>query len=94
MGKFLVTGLTTLTFEVFIIYLGSFSETTQASFGLIFVVSMASFAIATIFMSLFEVSVDTLLQCYLIDELTHSKPQFADPEMTKILRYGAEVAPK
>ena len=49
-----------------------------------------SYAIATAFMSLFEVSVGTLLQCYLIDELTNEKPLYADSEMTTVLHWYAQ----
>ena len=53
MGKILITGLTAFIFEVLILYMGSDNATAQRSFGVLLVVSMASFAIASIFMSLF-----------------------------------------
>ena len=66
-GKILIAGLTTFLFYIFISYVTSVSQNVQEPIYLLIVVGLTSFAISTIFMSIFEVSVDTLLQCFLID---------------------------
>ena len=84
-GKILIAGLTTLLFYIFISYVTSVSRNVQEPIYLLIVVGLTSFAIATIFMSIFEVAVDTLLQCFLIDEQANIKPQYAHPDLAPLL---------
>jgi len=66
-GKILIAGLTTLLFYIFVTFVTSVNENIQEPILMLVLVGLSSFAIATIFMSVFDVSVDTLLMCFLID---------------------------
>jgi choline transporter-like protein 2/4/5 len=76
-GKFLIAGLTTLLFYIFITFVKSVKENIQEPIYLLILVFIVSFAVALIFMSVFEVSVDTLLGCFLIDERSNTKAVYA-----------------
>ncbi len=52
---------------------------------MLILVAIGSFAIAVIFMSIFDVAVDTLLACFLIDEQSHSKAIYAPPELADLM---------
>ena len=84
-GRILIAGLTTLLFYVLIGYVTSIHENVQEPIYLLILVGLASFAIASIFMAIFDVSVDTLLQCFLIDEAANVKPQYAHPDLAPLL---------
>ena len=84
-GRILIAGLTTLLFYVLISYVTSIHENVQEPIYLLILVALASFAIASIFMAIFDVSVDTLLQCFLIDETANVKPQYAHPDLAPLL---------
>ena len=84
-GRVLIAGLTTLLFYVLISYVTSIHENVQEPIFLLILVGLASFAIASIFMAIFDVSVDTLLQCFLIDEVANVKPQYAHPDLAPLL---------
>lgn len=84
-GRLLITGLTTFLFYLFISYVTSIHENVQEPIYMLIVVALATLAIATIFMSIFDVSVDTLLQCFLIDEQANVKPQYAHPDLAPLL---------
>lgn len=76
-GKILIAGLTTFLFYIFITFVASVKENIQEPIYLLVLVFIIAFAIAMIFMSVFEVSVDALLGCFLIDERSNSKAVYA-----------------
>lgn len=66
-GKILIAGLTTFLFYIFVTFVTNVSQNIQEPILMLILVGLAAFAIATIFMGVFDVSVDTLLMCFLID---------------------------
>jgi solute carrier family 44 (choline transporter-like protein), member 2/4/5 len=84
-GKLLITALTVFLFYLFITFVASVKENIQEPILMLVLVGVITFAIAVIFMSVFEVSVDTLLVCFLIDEQVNTKPQFAHPDLAPLL---------
>ena len=84
-GKVLIAGLTTFLFYIFVTFVTSVSQNIQEPIYMLILVGLSSFAIATIFMSVFDVSVDTLLMCFLIDESVNLKPQYAHPDLAGLL---------
>ena len=84
-GRILITALTVFLFYILISYVTSIHDNVQEPIYLLILVGLATFAIACIFMSIFDVSVDTLLQCFLIDEQANVKPQYAHPDLAPLL---------
>lgn len=76
-GKLLIAGLTTFLFYIFITFVTDVKQNIQEPIYLLILVGIASYAIALIFMSIFEISVDTLLACFLIDERSNAKAVYA-----------------
>jgi hypothetical protein len=52
---------------------------------MLILVGITSFAIALIFMSIFDVAVDTLLVCFLVDEQSNTKAIYAPPELADLM---------
>ena len=84
-GKILIAGLTTFLFYVFVTFVTNVNENIQEPILMLILVGLSSFAIATIFMAVFDVSVDTLFMCFLIDEAVNLKPQYAHPDLAGLL---------
>ena len=85
-GRILITALTSLLFYLFISYVQSVQENIQEPIYLVIIVALFTFAVATMFMAMFDVAVDTLLQCYLIDEQANTKPQYAHPDLNVVMK--------
>lgn len=82
-GKALITGLTTFLFYLFITL--NHDVTVQEPIYLLILVAVTSYATAVLFMSVFEVAVDTLLACYIIDEATNLSPVHAPMDLKEIM---------
>ncbi len=52
---------------------------------MLILVAIASYAIALIFMAVFDVAVDTLLVCFLVDEQSNTKAVFASAELSELM---------
>lgn len=84
-GKLLIAALTTFLFYLFITFVSSVKENVQEPIYLLIVVAITSYAVALIFMSVFEVSVDTLLACFLIDERSNVKAVYAPENLVELM---------
>lgn len=84
-GKLLIAALTTFLFYLFITFVSSVKENVQEPIYLLIVVAITSYAVALIFMSVFEVSVDTLLVCFLIDERSNVKAVYAPENLVELM---------
>jgi len=85
-GRILITGLSAFVFYIAITYVTAIQENVQEPIYLVILVALAALAISTIFMSIFDISVDTLLQCFLIDEQANGKPQYAHPDLIEVMK--------
>ena len=84
-GKILIAALTTFLFYIFISFVTNIHENVQEPIYMLILVGLASFSIAVVFMAVFDISVDTLLQCFLIDEQANVKAQYAHPDLAPLL---------
>jgi hypothetical protein len=80
-GKLTIAALTTFLFYIFITFVTSVKASIQEPIYMLILVAIGSFAIAHIFMSVFDMAVDTLLVCFLIDEQANNKALHASPEL-------------
>jgi len=80
-GKLTISALTTFLFYLFITFVTSVKATIQEPIYMLILVAIGSFAIAYIFMSVFDMAVDTLLVCFLIDEQGNSKAFHASGDL-------------
>lgn len=85
LGRILITALTTFIFYLMISYVSSAKDNIQEPIYMIILVALYTFAIAVIFMSVFDVAVDTLLVCFLVDEQANTKPIYAHPDIAPLL---------
>jgi hypothetical protein len=83
-GKFTIAALTTFLFYLFITFVTSVKATIQEPIYMLILVAIGSFAISYIFMAVFDMAVDTLLVCFLIDEQVNTKAVFASPELADL----------
>ena len=66
-GKLTISALTTFLFYIFITFVSSVKANIQEPIYMLILVAISSFAIAYIFTAIFDVAVDTLLVCFLVD---------------------------
>jgi len=84
-GKLTIAALTTFLFYLFITFVASVKANIQEPIFMLILVAISSFAIALIFMAVFDIAVDTLLVCFLIDERSNVKAVFAPPELSDLM---------
>lgn len=83
-GKLTISALTTFLFYLFITFVTSVKANIQEPIYMLILVAIGSFAIAYIFMAIFDVAVDSLLVCFLVDEQSNSKAVYASPELAEL----------
>ena len=84
-GKLLIASLTTFLFYIFITFVASVKESIQEPIYLLILVFITSFAVALIFMAVFEIAIDALLGCFLIDERSNSKAVYAPDGLADLM---------
>lgn len=60
-------------------------QNVQEPIYMLILVFITTYAIALIFMSIFEISVDTLLACFLIDERSNNKAVYAPEGLADLM---------
>ena len=78
-GKLTISALTTFLFYMFITFVSSVKANIIEPIYLVIMVAIGSFAIGYIFTAIFDVAVDTLLACFLIDQQANGKALYATP---------------
>ena len=84
-GKLAISALTTFLFYLFITFVSSVKVNIQEPIYMLILVGISSYAVAVIFMSVFDVTVDSLLVCFLIDEKSNNKAVFAPTELSDVM---------
>lgn len=84
-GKLTIATLTTFLFYIFITFVTSVKANIQEPIYMLILVAVGSYAIALIFMAVFDVAVDALLVCFLIDEQSNSKAIWAPSELAVLM---------
>merc|ERR1712154_678214 len=81
----------TTGFAVFMLYYLPYYQDNISSF--IFpaiIIFVISWMIASFFMVVLQVAVDTIFLCFLIDETVHDSPKFASPKLTQMATIAHE----
>jgi choline transporter-like protein 2/4/5 len=84
-GKLTISALTTFLFYIFITFVSSVKANIQEPIYMLILVAIGSFAIACIFMAIFDVAVDSLLVCFLVDEQSNSKAIYASADLSELM---------
>ena len=84
-GKLTISALTTFLFYMFITFVISVKANIIEPIYLVIMVAIGSFAIGYIFTAIFDVAVDTLLACFLIDQQANGKALYATPKLTELI---------
>lgn len=59
-----------------------------------FIIFVFTYCIATLFMEVFDVAVESIYLCYLVDESVHNEPKFASKELQKVVDDLPEQPPQ
>ena len=73
----LTTGICLLVMDKYPYYVDNLSSIVFPSI----VIFILSYIIGSLFMMVFEVGVDTIFLCFLVDEKVHGQPKFASPKL-------------
>lgn len=84
-GRLMIAGLTAFLFYLLITLVTSIKANVQEPVYLVVVVGIGGFAIATVFMSVYDVAVETMLGCFLVDEQSNSKALYAPAELAELM---------
>lgn len=68
LGKLMIAGATTFSFYALITFNSSIQPNVLKPIYLLIVVFVISYAIGMLFMSIYSVAMDTILQCFIVDE--------------------------
>lgn len=68
LGKLMIAAGTTLAFYAIITYVTSIKENVLQPIYLLILVFIISFAIGMLFMSVYSIAMDTIFQCFIVDE--------------------------
>jgi len=83
-GRIAIALLNTGIFVVIMTYLPYYADNLSSVMFPSIIIFILSIIIASHFMQVFEVGVDTIFLCYLIDESVHGKPRFASKKLQLI----------
>jgi len=79
LGKVTIVGLTTFLFYLFITFVDTVKASIQEPVYMLILVAIGSYAIAMVFMAIFDIAVDAMLVNFLIDE-KYNSPSLHGPE--------------
>merc|ERR1712154_190139 len=89
-GRMAIASLNT-GFAVFIMnYLPYYQENVSSFLFPAVIIFVISWMIASFFMMVLQVAVDTIFLCFLIDETVHDSPKFASPKLTQMATIAHE----
>jgi hypothetical protein len=83
LGKGLIS--VSSTWIGFVIVSQQYSEQIVSPIPVTCIFFLVSYVVSSVFMSVFEMACDTIIQAYLVDEHIHSKPFFAPPPLQKFM---------
>jgi len=70
LGKLMISAGTTFGFYCAITYVSSIKSNILQPIYLLIIVFIISFAVGMLFMSIYSIAMDTILQCFIVDETT------------------------
>lgn len=68
LGKLMIAAATTALFYICITYVASFKANIIEPIYLLLLVFIMSFAVGMLFMSVYSIAMDTIMQCFIVDE--------------------------
>jgi hypothetical protein len=84
-GKLLIAGLTTFLFYLLITLVQSIHSNVQEPIYLLILVFIVAYAISCVFMTIYSLSMETILACFIIDESSNKRAKFAPPELVELM---------
>lgn len=88
-GKLMIAAATTGSFYLLILYTPSIRANVLQPIYLLIIVFIMGFAVAMLFMTVYTLAMDTLLACFIVDEINSKgkggKPQHAPPEFAELM---------
>jgi len=89
-GKIVIAAISTLGFYCLVTFVSSIAETILEPILMLIVVFIISYAVATLFMAVYSVAMDTLLACFIIDETNQKAkggkaPLYAPEELAELI---------
>jgi len=90
LGKLMIASGTTLGFYFAITYISSIKTNILQPIYLLILVFIMSFAVGILFMSVYSIAMDTILQCFIVDESNQKDkggkgPLYAPPEIADLI---------
>lgn len=91
MGKMLVTVGTALLSYFILIYLEYYADNLYSPFSPVIVILFLSYAVSLMFMSIYGLGADTLVQCFLVDQEVQERvnggaAQYCPPELREFFK--------
>ena len=68
LGKLFIIVSTCVLSYLMLVYIDVFAEDIATAYGPVFVCGIIAYAIASVYMSVFSFSSDTIMQCFFLDE--------------------------
>jgi len=84
-GRFAITMMNTAIGVMIMYWNSGYSAELSALMLPTFIIFVFSYCIAALFMDVFDIAVESIYLCFLVDEKVHSEPVFASPALKKVV---------